>query len=220
MKGKIKALKFFTDILRGRITYDGKVVPVYTEHTERLEPPFITFRIQKNRRLPRTYNYKIRDESGAITGRLQGFFDVYMVNIVIFTTSIKMRDSIISQVKEIIDKVQFGHYEFCLNYDPTNYTCKTTGQECDAHKIHQPDDFEASCPYSYQEDPSKTDYRGPVGPMQEYDISNYVVKDFVHFEDYSEKGPLYTTLYNVEVTVAEIYESTATPIRKVEIRGD
>lgn len=217
MSTRIKVLQFFTDILRDRIKYGDRIIPVYSEHTERIEPPFITFRVQKNMRKPKPYNYKLKT-NGVVDGRLMGFFDIYTVNVIIFSTSAKMRDNLTAQVKEVIDKIQANHFSFCLNFDHVNETCKTTGRTCDARKLYSYDDFEAPCPYGYQTNPEKPDYRGPITPMEAYDITNYNVKGFLHVLDYSTKPPIYTTIYEVTVTIAEVYTSSAQPITGVKIR--
>lgn len=195
---ELTPMKFFIDILRGRIKLGEKIVPVIANVEEIVELPFVTFHLSHTRELP--YHITSLEVEGLEASRKVLRLAEYTMNVIIYATSVLERDSIISQVVELVNRARIAHFMFCKNLD--GQICKTSNERCDAIQLYSEDSSYARCPY-WGVDEESPNYRGPTSPFTEYGIFSVGVGRWDYDIEPDHKPPVHIATQEVNLIVED-----------------
>ena len=210
---EIQALRFMRYILKDRIAFDGKTIPVHIRLHEKIDLPFVLLQLTHNQRLP--YNLtSYRPISDDDVERKLIRPHEYTILALIYAHTPRARDTILSKVIDLLLKADRGHYSLCLRYE--NGKCTTTGEECDARRLNADSPF-LPCPFANIRDRNDPHFRDPVTPHKQFGIGYVGLGRWDYDIDADHKPPLYLAKQEVRVVVEESEREAAPRCKGVRL---
>lgn len=172
----------FLELLKGRITYNGKNIPILKRLKSRDKTPCITIDLASDMQTNRDYR---TDSTQRIV--LEKNAEIW-VNI--WCDTEEERHRILSQIRLLFFKALSNHYSLCSHYD--NGTCDFLESECEALTVTNGRSAKSQCPHPETNDYTswfkkhhiiKNSFRlSGISEMDELDVAEPVLRTLIKFD--------------------------------------
>lgn len=175
-------VKAFWEILKGKIIYDDKPVPIVKRLKSRDKTPCITIEQASDMQVDRDYR---TDSSQRIV-----FENNAEIWINIWCDTEEERHTILSQIRLLFFNALGNHYSLCSHYD--DGTCTFLDEECGALTVSNGRTAKSQCPYPKENDYTswfseheivKNTFRlSGISEMDELDVAEPILRTLIKFD--------------------------------------